>query len=107
LALEPVERAELIDAVDVIGVIVGVDHAIQPADIGVEQLLAEIGGGIDKHRRLALRDQDRGPPAPIAGVFGVARPPPAADHRHAPCPAAAEDGDAHVLQSPSPNAPAV
>ncbi len=49
------QRAQVVDAVGMVGVLVGVENAVDPIDIGVEQLLAQIGRGVD---------EDRGSPSP-------------------------------------------
>ena len=98
-AATPVERhqAQIVDAVHVIGMVVGVEHAIDPTDAGVEQLLAEVGRGVDQDRGVAARavafDQQRAAPAPILRVGGIARAPMIADPRHAAGRAAAENGE--------------
>lgn len=52
------EEAEVIESEDVIGVFVGVDHRVDDADAFTEQLLAEIGGGIDQ--QVALGEAENG-----------------------------------------------
>jgi hypothetical protein len=37
------KRAQIVDAVGVIGVFVRIEHAVEPIDVGVEELLAQIG----------------------------------------------------------------
>ena len=44
-----VKRAQIIDPVGVVGVRVGEEDAVEPIDIGVEQLLAQIGRRVDEH----------------------------------------------------------
>ena len=34
--------AQVVDAVRVVGVLVAVEHAVEPVDVGVEQLLAQV-----------------------------------------------------------------
>ena len=43
--------AQIVDAVGMVGVLMGIKHAIEPVDIGVEQLLAQIGRRVDEHAR--------------------------------------------------------
>ena len=37
------DHAQIIDAVSVIGMVMGEEHPVEPADANVEQLLAEVG----------------------------------------------------------------
>ena len=77
--------------------VVGVEHAVEPADAGVEQLLAKVGRGVDQHggRALGARplDQQRAAPPPILRIGRIARAPMIADARHAARRAAAENGE--------------
>ena len=41
------QRPQIVDAVGVVGVLVGDQHAVEPLDTGIEQLLAQIGRTID------------------------------------------------------------
>ena len=43
------QRAQIVDAVDVVGVLMGEQHAVEPVDIGVEKLLAQVGRSVDQH----------------------------------------------------------
>ena len=47
-ALLDVERAQIVDAVGVVGVLVGVEHGIEPIDLGIQKLLAQVGRGVDQ-----------------------------------------------------------
>ena len=49
-ALAPLDeqRAQIVDAVGVVGVFVRVEHAVEPIDVGVEELLAQIRRGVDE-----------------------------------------------------------
>ncbi len=55
------ERAQVVDAVGVVGVLVGIEHRIEPIDLGSQQLLAQVGRGIDQDtgdaRAIAALDQ--------------------------------------------------
>ncbi len=49
LALHGVgDHAQIVDAVRVVGVVVRVEDAIEVGDAGVEQLFAQVGGGVDE-----------------------------------------------------------
>ncbi len=81
----------------VVGVIVGVEHAVEPIDIDVEQLLAEVGRSVDQHiggplAALPLH-QHRAAAAAVLGVRRIARAPMIADTWHAARRAAAENGE--------------
>ena len=41
-------RAQVVDAVDVVGMGMGVDQRVDRADAGVEALLAQVGAGVDQ-----------------------------------------------------------
>jgi hypothetical protein len=42
------ERAQIVDAMGVVGVFVRIEHAVKPIDLGVEELLPQIRRRIDK-----------------------------------------------------------
>ncbi len=42
------QRAQIVDAVGVVGMLVGVEHAVEPIDLGIEELLAQIRRGVDQ-----------------------------------------------------------
>ncbi len=48
-ALADEQRPEVVDAVAMVGVLVGHQHAVEPIDVGVEELLAEVRRGVDQH----------------------------------------------------------
>ena len=50
-ALVHEQRAQIVDAVGVVGVLVGDQHAVEPVDLGLEQLLAQIRRAVDQHAR--------------------------------------------------------
>ena len=68
------------------------------ADAGVEQLLAQIGRGIDQHAAPRF-DQQRAAAAPVARVGRIAASPIRADRRHPRGGAAAEHGHFHAGQA--------
>ena len=73
------ETAQVVDAVGVVGVLVGEEHRVEAVDLGVKQLLAQIGRGIDQDAGDAAAvtplDQQRGPPAAVLGIFRIADAP--------------------------------
>src|SRR5581483_1845470 len=78
------ERAQVVEAQDVIGVAVGVEHGVERADAFADGLLAEVGRGVDEHGVAIELHQHRGTRAPVARIAGGA---------HGA--AAADGGDAH------------
>src|SRR5437773_788478 len=86
----------------VVGVLVRVEHGIEPVGIGIEKLLAQIGSRIDEHARdaagTAALDQERAAAAAVLRIGGIARAPAGAGPRHAAGRAAAEnrEGQAHA-----------
>ena len=72
------DDAEIIDAVRVVGMVVGVEHAVEQADAGVEQLIAAVRRRVDQHVRrplsaLALHEQRAAPP-PVLRIGGSQAP---------------------------------
>ena len=45
----PVDRPQVVDAVHVVGVNMGVEHRVKPLDAGCQQLLAQVGRAIGQH----------------------------------------------------------
>ena len=74
---------QIIDAVDMVGVVVGPDDRIHRGDIGSEELRAHVGTGVDQDARPLMLDQQRRARAPISRLGGIARSPIVADPRHA------------------------
>ena len=102
------KRTQVVDAMGMVGVLVGVENAVEPIDVGVEKLLAQIGRGVHQHAREPLPslprlrgrgrlgvplDQERGAPAPVLRVFRIAVTPAQSRPRHAAGRATAENGD--------------
>src|SRR6266850_1594982 len=81
---------------EMVGVRVGHQHGVEPSDISIEELLAEVRGGIDQDYRRTDLDQHRHPAATITPIFGIATAPIRPDRRHAGRRAAAEDGHPHL-----------
>ena len=48
-----VELPQIVDAVAMVGMVVGPDHRLDVADLGVEQLLAQVRAGVDQDPRLS------------------------------------------------------
>ena len=90
-------HAQIIDAVGMVGMVMGEKHAVEPADAHVQQLLAEVRRAVDEHIGRALfafpLHQHRAAPPPVLRVCRIARAPDVADTGHAAGRAAAEDGE--------------
>lgn len=43
------QNAQIIDAVSVVGMLMTIEYAVQPIDMGFKQLFAQIGSGVDQH----------------------------------------------------------
>ena len=91
------QRAQVVDAVGVVGMLVGIEHAVEPIDFGIEELLAQIGRGVDKDTgnaaRAASLDQKRGAPAPVLRIVRVASAPAKCRAGHAAGRSAAQNGE--------------
>ena len=78
---------QIVDAVRVVGVRVAQKDAVEPLDLGVDQLLAQVGRGVHENRCRALRpealDKHRAAAATVLRVGRVASAPPFRDPRHA------------------------
>ncbi len=89
-----------------VGVVVGVEHAVDPIDAGAQNLLAQIGAGIDQHRRalaaVEALHHHRAAAAAVLRVGRIAVAPEAADARHPARRTAAEDGEAHRRHATPP-----
>ena len=86
-ALVEDDHAQIVDAVHMVGVAVGVNHAIEVADAFAQKLLAQIGRGVDQNAGCAVAiialDQQRTPGAGVFRIVRVAVAPVPAKARHA------------------------
>ena len=89
------ENPQVVDAVDVIGMFVGVEHRIEPGDPGGEELQAELGRRIDEQRRVARLEEGRAPGPAVARVARPADRAIAADHGHPERGSGAEQREPH------------
>ena len=55
-------RPHVVDAVDLVGMLVGPDHGVDPFDLGVQKLGAQIGRGVDQNGLAPVLDQDGAAP---------------------------------------------
>ena len=89
------DGAEVVDAVDVVGVGVGEGDAVEEAGAGGEELRAQVGGGVDQRaggaRGGGALEEEGAAAAAVLRVFRVAVAPVAADAGDAGGGAAAED----------------
>ena len=74
------ERAEVVDTVSMVGMLVGVEDAVEPIDLGVEELLAQLGRRVDQHPRepaavAAPLNEQRGAPAAVLRIVRIAHAP--------------------------------
>src|SRR5258708_7480197 len=81
------DGTEIVDAVGLVGMLMRQEYRVNVIDLGVDQLLAQVGRSIDQDSRnsaipCALREQ-RSAPAAVFRVFGIPRTPAARRTRHA------------------------
>ena len=100
------QRAQIVDAVKLVGMVVGDEDAVQMRGPRIDQLLAHVRRGVDQHRGFAMGrmppHQDRAAPPPVlrlgriagAPIAGAVRP---ADARHAARGAGAQNGDFQMI----------
>src|SRR6185369_13965390 len=84
--------------------LVAPDHGVDGFGLGGQELGTHVGRGIDQNGLAAVLDQDRAACAPVAHIGGVGGPPLsravlAAQPRHTPGGAAAQDGHPHAGRS--------
>ena len=91
--LTEVEGAHIVEPHDVVGVLMREHDGVQPGDGGAQGLRAKIGGDVDQHMVLAVREQNRRAQALIARIGRGANVAMAADGGHARTSAGAEHGD--------------
>ena len=91
--LAKVERADVVETHDVIGVGMGKQDGVKVRDGGAEGLLSKIGRGVDEDRTAVVLDPDRGPQSLIARVGGSAYVAVAPDGGNANAGAGAKHGE--------------
>src|SRR3981081_3240776 len=94
----------VVDAVDLVGMLVRPQHGVDALDLGVQKLVAQVGRGIDQEGLAAVLHQDGAAAAAIARVGGVGRAPfaasaPAPYPSYATPPPAAQDRPPHRRRS--------
>ncbi len=89
------DRAQIVDAMGLVGVLVGQKHRVDVVDMGVDQLLAQIGRGVDQDPRHAAigspLGQQRAAAAAVFRIVGIAGAPAERRTRNAGRGSAAED----------------
>src|SRR6185312_5092885 len=95
-ALVQHHRAEIVDAVGLVGMLMGKEHCVDVVDTGVDQLLAQIGRGVDYDPRRAMGARalghDRAAAAAVLWIGRIAGAPAERRARHAGGGAAAQNG---------------
>src|SRR5439155_4966479 len=91
------DRAQIVDTVGVVGVVVREEHRVDPVDAGSDELQAELGWGIDEDARARIAlDHGADAGAAVAGVRGPAYVAPAAQLWHAERGSRAEERQPHA-----------
>ncbi len=90
------QEAHIVDALGVVGVVVGVEDRAHLPDAGIQALRAQVRRGVDQDRGVALPQGNRDTAAPVLRVVGIAVAPMRPQQRDAAGAAAAEDGDLHA-----------
>src|SRR6185437_17145445 len=99
------DGAKIVDPVGLIGVFMGQKHRVEVVHMGVNQLLAQIGRGVDQDPRCSAigspLDEQRAAAAAVFGVVGIACAPAEGGTRHAGGGSAAENRQTqrHVIAS--------
>src|SRR5215475_4241401 len=91
-----VEGAQLVDAMAVVGMVVGIEDGVEARDASVEELLPQVRRRVDEDSRAALLHQHGYAPPPVARIGWIAIAPVSVDQRHASGAAAAEDRHLHA-----------
>ena len=97
LALKKIERTQVVETQDVVGVTVCKKHGVHAREGGAERLLPEIGPGVDDSAVRVPTQGNRGPETLVARVGRVADLARAADGRNAHACARAQNGDGQPL----------
>src|SRR5688572_1688691 len=95
------DMSQVIDAVAVVGMIMGDDHPFQVRDVRRQQLLPHIGTAIDQQPLAVAVDQDRRAGAAVLWLMGIAVAPVISNPRHAGRSPAAENSYFHSAAFPN------
>jgi hypothetical protein len=61
----------VVDAVDLVGMLVGPQHGVDALDLRVQELRTQVGRGVDQDGLALVLDQDGAAPSAVARVPGV------------------------------------
>jgi hypothetical protein len=89
------KRAEIVDTMDMIGMIMRNDYGVYPVNFCFEQLLSEVRTTIDDEALAGTLKQDRRSESPVARLVGVAFAPAIPDPRNTRRGSTAENSDFH------------
>ena len=85
------EDSQVVQAEQVVGMIVRIERGMDPPDPLAQQLPTQVGGGVDQQVSAGQPQDDARPRAAVAWVAARASVAVAADHRHADRSAGAEE----------------
>src|SRR4051794_38012563 len=91
------KNAEIVDAVDVIGVLVGIQHGIDSGDSRADQLEPKLGWRVDEYGGAVGLQHGPRAGALVSGVSRAAHRTPTPDLRHAKRRAGTEKRETHLL----------
>src|SRR5690242_11221519 len=90
------ERAKVVDAMRVVGVIVREQHRVDAIDPGSDQLQPQLGGCVDEYSRTTIRLDERADTCSfVARIGGATHFASAAEHGNTEAGAGAEEEEAH------------
>jgi hypothetical protein len=89
------EDPQVVDAVDVVGVLVGVEHRVHLPDAGREELEPQLGRSIEQDGAAVGLEEGAGAGAPVPRIVGAADRAVAPDLGHTERGAGAEKGEPH------------
>lgn len=90
-----VEASDVVEAADVVCVVVGVEDGVDAIDVIGEALQAQFGGGVDEQVQVTAMEPDAGAGAVVTRVGGRTDGAATTDHGDAMRSSAAEDDDVH------------
>ena len=91
LSLGKTERADIVETIHMIDMIMCVENCIDPADLLPQQLRPQVGSGVDQERAGGQADQHAGAGAGVAWIAAGAGTAAASHHRHSHTGAGAEE----------------
>jgi len=94
-ALTHIEGAQVVDAMGMVGVGMGIEHGVDVEQAIGHRLQTQFGRRVDQDRGIVVADHDGGTGAPVARVGRGTDRAVAPDHGHAMARAGAENGNLH------------